>query len=167
MLKFIGSLLILLATFQLGVSQSRKLHLRVQCLEQLEGLLTQFLGEVQFGLRPLPQIFERLGNQAGGEGFALTAQEMMLRDGRSAKQCFCDSIKKCYPLLNQEDKETLLALGDGLGACDNHTQCRLIESVIRQLEGRQKTAREFALKNGKLYQGLGLTGGLFLILLLI
>ncbi len=167
MLKFIGALFILFSAFQLGLYQSRRLYKTVQCLEQLKGLLTQFLGEVQFGLRPLPQIFERLGNHPGGEGFALAAHQMNLRDGRSAKSCFCSAIEASYPLLHSEDKETLLSLGEGLGACDHHTQCRLIESVICELEARQQTAREFAAKNGKLYQGLGLTGGLFLILLLL
>ncbi len=167
MLKLIGALFILFSALQLGLFQSRRLHQRVQCLGQLNHLLYQFLGEVQFGLRPLPEIFERLGNQSGGEGFALTAQEMKLRDGRSARSCFHLAINASYPLLNQEDKEALLSLGEGLGACDNTTQCRLIESVIRQLEVRQQDAREFAVKNGRLYQGLGLTGGLFLILLLI
>lgn len=167
MLKLIGAFFILFSALQLGLLKSRRLHQRVQCLEQLKGLLNQFLGEVQFGLRPLPDIFERLGNQPGGEGFALTAQEMKLRDGRSAGNCFYSAIEASYPLLSQEDKETLLALGEGLGACDNATQCRLIESVIRQLEVRQQSAREFAVKNGRLYQGLGLTGGLFFILLLI
>ncbi len=167
MLRLIGAFFILFSALQLGLLKSRRLHQRVQCLEQLMGLLNQFLGEVQFGLRPLPDIFERLGKQSGGEGFALTAQEMKLRDGRSARSCFHSAINASYPLLSQEDKETLLALGEGLGACDNSTQCRLIESVIRRLEVRQQSAREFAVKNGRLYQGLGLTGGLFFILLLI
>ena len=116
---------------------------------------------------PFPKIFERLGNQSGGEGFALAAREMNLRDGRSANSCFCTAIQSAYPLLTQEEKTVLLSLGEGLGTCDHNTQCRLIESVIRELAVKRKLAEEFAAKNGKLYRGLGITGGLFLILLLI
>ncbi|MBE7042769.1 MAG: hypothetical protein E7399_04655 [Ruminococcaceae bacterium] len=167
MFKLIGSCLILFAALKLGILQSHKLSMRVRCLEQLEHLLTRFLGEVQFGLRPLPQIFEKLGSQPGGEGFFLAAQEMSLKDGRTAKSCFCSAIETSYPLLHQEDKEPVLSLGEGLGTCDHDTQCRLIESAIKELSEKRRLAEEYAAKNGKLYQGLGITGGLFLILILI
>ena len=167
MLKLLGTVFILFASLQLGLAKSRKLHARVQCLDRLDSLLVQFLGEIRFGLRPLPEIFEKLGNQPDGEGFALAAKEINLRDGRSAKECFFFAIENSYPLLTNEDKLVLLSLGEGLGACDNATQCRLIESVIEELAVKRRAAQEFAMKNGRLYQGLGITGGLFLILLLI
>lgn len=165
--KLIASALVLVASFQIGLGQSRKLTQRVQCLEQLEHLLILFLGQVKFGLRPLGEIFESLGKEDGGEVFLFAFQEMERRDGRSARDCFCSAVNTAYPLLTKEDTAVLLSLGEGLGVSDNQTQCRLIESVMAELTARRKQAQEYAAKNSKLYQGLSITGGLFLILLFL
>ena len=155
------------AALALGFFQSKQLYLRVRCLEQIRGLLVQFSGEVRFSLRPLSETFRRLGTHPGGEAFSLTADLLDLRDGRSAEECFQESVKKSYPFLLSQDKELLCTLGEGLGICDHDTQWRMIESVIHNFEIREQFAKESAQKNSKLYRGLGLAGGLFLILLLI
>ena len=167
MTKLFGSLLILGSALALGFSKSKQLYLRVHHLEQIKRLLIQFSGEVRFGLRPLSETFRRLGTHPGGEVFSLTADSLDLRDGRTAEECFCDAVTESYPFLSNQDKELLCTLGEGLGICDHETQWRIIESVIHNFELREQHAKEIARKNGKLYRGLGLAGGLFLILLLI
>lgn len=167
MIKLLGCALILFACVRIAACFCRGLKERVQCLDQLDRLLTVFSGEVRYGLRPLPQVFESLGGQAGGEGFARAAEQMNRRDGRSARDCFYAGAQGAYPALTEEDAAILLALGDGLGTCDGDTQCRQIEAVRERLALQRQTAREAAVKNTRLYQGLGLLGGLFLILLLV
>lgn len=167
MFKFVGSVCILFSAVRLGAIKSQTLRTRIRYLKLLEHLLILLLGEVQFSLRPLSEIFETLGKQEGGEGFAVAAQEMSLRDGRSAKECFHSAIESAYPFLETEDKNVLLSLGEGLGICDCATQCRIIESVTAAITEQRKRTEEFAFKTIKLYRGLSIAGGFFLILLFL
>ena len=167
MIKLLGCAMVLFSCMQIAAGNCKKLRDRVRCLDRIESLLTVFSGEVRYGMRPLPELFERLGRLEGGLGFARAAQEMSLRDGRGAGDCFCSGFQEAYSVLTEEDLSVLLTLGEGLGACDGETQCRRIESVRERLQVQQKIAQDTAAKNTKLYQGLGLLGGLFLILLLL
>lgn len=167
MIKLLGCVMILFACLGIASGGCKRLKERVQTLERLEDLLAVFSGEVRYGMRPLPQLFERLGRMEGGAGFAAASREMELRDGRGAGECFCAGMKEGYPDLPGEDLCVLLTLGEGLGVCDGETQCRQIDAVRERLGVQCEKARETAMKNTRLYQGLGLLGGLFFILLLL
>ncbi len=164
-IKWISCGLIFLACLALASEGCGALRRRERCLTELDGLLTAFLGEIRFGMQPLPVLLERMGERPSGGGFQAAAKELAKRDGRSAGECFRAGVGGSYPELTNEDRQVLLALGEGLGNCDRETQCRQIEAVQDRLRTQQLAARERRAKNTRLYWGLGILGGLFLVLL--
>ena len=58
-IKWIGCGLIFLACLALASEGCGALRRRERCLTELDGLLTAFLGEIRFGMQPLPVLLER------------------------------------------------------------------------------------------------------------
>ena len=73
------------------------------------------------------------------------------------------------PLLNlkKEDSEILIMLGHELGMTDREGQLKIIDNLLSSLNTLQTNAKEEYDKKSKLQKGLGISLGLFAIIILI
>ena len=69
--------------------------------------------------------------------------------------------------LKREDREQLAGLGEVLGYLDLEMQLSSMELYLEQLELRIREAQEAAQTKQRLYQSLGVAGGIFLVILLV
>ena len=90
-------------------------------------------------------------------------------DGRTFGELWRDQIQKglAGTKLKREDREQLGVLGESLGYLDLEMQLSSIELYLEQLEIRIRDAQESLTGKQKLYQSLGVAGGIFLVILLL
>ena len=90
-------------------------------------------------------------------------------DGQSFPQLWQAQIDRCLSKthLRKEEKEQLAALGEVLGYLDLDMQLSSIELYLEQLELAIAQSREALATKQKLYQSLGVAGGIFLVILLV
>ncbi len=77
-----------------------------------------------------------------------------------------ENYLKGLPLL-KKDWDHLLDFGDHLGYLDKEMQLNTIELYLEQLEEEILSAQGNLKKNGKLYQSLGIMGGILITILII
>lgn len=172
MLKFTGAVLILISAAGIGVSCSQDLKRRCMELRILKQMVYMLRGEIKYTKTPLPEAFAHIAPRLP-EPFCSflrqTEEKMGDLDGRSFPELWQEQIKTQLSgtHLKKEDKDQLAGLGDVLGYLDLEMQLSSIALYLEQLElGIQKAQEELAAKQ-KLYQSLGVAGGIFLVILLI
>ena len=74
---------------------------------------------------------------------------------------------EAQPALRQEDRQMLAPLGQSLGRYDVPAQVQAVSAVRRTLEEAIAQAEHCRDRQGRVYQVLGLSGGIFLVILLL
>ncbi|MCI8599173.1 MAG: hypothetical protein HFJ10_12170 [Lachnospiraceae bacterium] len=172
MLKIMGALMILASATGIGVSCSMDLKKYCMELRLLKQLLYMLRGEIKYTKTPLAEAFERIAVRLP-EPFSTflrqTAQEMENLDGRTFGELWREQIRTGLPgtHLKKDDKEQLGALGEVLGYLDLEMQVSSIELYLEQLEISIRSAQDAITAKQKLYQSLGVAGGIFLVILLV
>ena len=136
-------------------------------------------GEILYGHTALNEALDRVGQrclQAEGERglrklplfFLSVAGRIDRQEGEAFCQIWREEMEalKISPL-TEEDKKALKNLGDHLGYLDLTMQERNLLLYLEQLEGNIREADAGIGTRQKLYQTLGVAGGIFLVILLI
>ena len=84
---------------------------------------------------------------------------------RRWERAVLEDYKKLY--LKKEDVETILLLAGELGMTDREGQIKNIKHVKKLVDVLQKEAKDEYFKQSKLLKGLGVSVGLFLVILLM
>lgn len=172
MLKLTGAVLILISAAGIGISCSQDLKKRCMELRILKQMIYMLRGEIKYTKTPLPEAFAHIAVRLPEPfcGFLQkTAEKMSALAGCSFPKLWQEQIRTQLSSthLKREDKEQLEGLGNVLGYLDLEMQLSSMELYLEQLElGIQKAQEELAGKQ-KLYQSLGVAGGIFLVILLI
>ena len=172
MLKLAGAFLILLSATGIGASYSADLKKHCRELRILKQMLYMLRGEIKYTKTPLPEAFEHIAGRLP-EPFASflerTAEEMTHLDGQTFVELWQRQIRSRLggTHLKKEEKEQLESLGEILGYLDLEMQLASIELYLEQLEIEIQKAQESLATKQKLYQSLGVAGGIFLVILLV
>lgn len=143
---------------------------RVKDLEELTAGLETLQRELCWRLTPLPEAMKEAAGGIHGraaELFDWCAGESRRLDGRTFQQVWQDGLERCPLALNKEDRAVLERLGPVLGRYDADGQRQAIEGAADSLNHRKVQATEDRNRLGRVYGVLGLTAGLFLVILLI
>lgn len=169
MYRLIGALLVLGAMGWMGWSEGAALRKRTAFLRELVGALERMERELTFRLIPLPELFSRLARQTSPPLAAFFAA--CARHARSSETVFGrawqEEVQGLSSWLGREALESLSRLGQSLGRCDAEGEGRLLRAAATELREQLARAETESRRLGRLYQTLGLTGGAFLILVLI
>ncbi len=169
MLKAAACVLILGGSTLLGVRASGRMQERIKLLGELQRIILNLSREIS-GLRtPLAEAFIRTGKKAAkspaglffirmGEGLEAGGALSRLWE-EEAGRAFADTP------LTAEDLEELKELGKRIGLLDTAMQEELFRQYQKRLEEAYQEAREEYKNKAKLYQWLGVSGGLFLLIL--
>ncbi len=172
MLKGFGALLIMASAAGIGASFSRDLKGRCMELRLLKQMIYMLRGEIKYTKTPLPEAFTSIAarmKEPFGSFLEQTAREMESQKEGNFGDLWKAQIKAWLSgtCLKKEDKEQLGSLGEVLGYLDLEMQLSSLDLYLEQLEICIREAQETASTKQKLYQSLGVAGGIFLVILLV
>lgn len=172
MLKALGLFLILAGGSGVGYSFSNQLSTRYRQLRELQRFVALLRGDVSYGNTPLP---EALWQAAGKietplrEFLYSLSKELKSFPQENMAQLFSrhveEDLRHCA--LTKSDKESLCRMGDTLGYLDREMVLRNLQLYETELEQELVGLWESMAGKKKMYQTLGIMGGLFLVILLI
>ena len=159
MLRVAGACLILSASSLLGVQKSRQFTKRIEQLQELQRIVLLIQGEILYKNAALP---EALRSSAGKAGRADAF------DGVRFSDLFETEIKEQLKgtALTKEDKEEFARFGESLGYLDVEMQKNAMKLYLKELEQKIEYLQKEIPQKRKLYQSLGVMGGIFLLILL-
>ena len=170
MIRFLGAALLILGCGGLGLSAVNRLDCRVQDLRELSAGMEILQRELGWRLAPLPEALETAAGGTHGRAaqfFIFCAQESKQPAGVPFRTLWSRGLERCPLRVSREDRALLEQLGPVLGRYDGDSQRRAVENVLAGLSRRQAQAEDDRRRLGRVYGVLGLTAGLFLVLVLI
>lgn len=169
MIRLMGAALIAGAAAWLGLSAAAELGGRVHRLEALSAALELLERELWERGAPLPEVFQDLSRRVGEPAaflFARSARACRSLD-REPFQAAWRRLVEELEGLPPEGRAALLPLGEVLGRYEAQGQREAIQRSRSALDRVRLHAEEERGRMGRVYQALGLTGGGFLVILLL
>jgi len=169
MLRGIGAVLLAAGCAWLGFWVAAGMRSRVRALEDMAAGLLLLEQELELDSPPLPVLMERLASRAPGSAGGLFAQ-CGAGLGRLDEEEFSHLWRRLVEErreLGEEGRRCLAVLGETLGRCGCFAQVRSVAAARRRLSELAARAEEDARRERKVCQVLGLSGGAFLVILLL
>ena len=168
-IKYIILFLIFIASSMLGKLLSKKYEERLEELEELKTALNFFKTKIKFTYNTIPEIFKEISeNTTQNVSYIFKSTIKNLKENAISK-AFDKAIDDSRNTnnLTDEDARVLKLLSKQLGNTDIEGQVSQIEITENFLDVQIKQAQEEKDKNQKLYQKLGTTIGLVIVILLV
>ena len=171
MIKVIGICLVIGASSGIGYLMSLSLTKRHQQLKTIRRLLLFLKGEISYGKSTLPEALDQIGQKLP-EPFHLFLTEVARKacqyDGRTFQELFAEGVDEhlSSSSLTPKDKESLKQIGQYLGYLDIAMQISTLELYQQELELELKEIEATIPAKKRIYQSLGVMGGLFLAIAL-
>lgn len=169
MWRMLGAVLLASGCGWFGFQASASLGVRVKALRAMAQGLAQLEQELELDCPPLPQLMERLAVGSRGPAkqlFQMCGQVLQQLDQEEFAQGWRRLVSGLEEV-GEQAKMCLYPLGDTLGRCGWEEQKRVVECVRKELLELAGQAEEERRRQGKVYQALGLSGGAFLVILLL
>ncbi len=164
--KFLGSILILIATFSMGYLSSIKPYKRHKNLLKINSGLIAMENEIRFSSDYIDDILKRVARIIEFDKIFMTCASYDKQLPISKRWQL--AVLNDYSSLNlsKSDCEILIMLGAELGMTDKEGQIKNIENSISMIKTLQDNAKEEYEKMSKLKKGLGIAIGLFAVIML-
>lgn len=167
-MELLGAVLVSGGGLWLGLRAAEELRGRARAAGSLCAALLLMEGELRLSLTPLPVLLERLAGRCPFPADRLMAHcaRELGRGERGISQVWPEALN-ALPGLDWESRTILQPLGSVLGRYDAESQLQALEAARTALEGRRDRLEAQFRSMGRTYRALGLTGGLFLMILLL
>lgn len=169
MTDYWGKLLLFLGCTALGLGKGFGLKRRTACLWELRRALEAMGRELTFSLRPLGELMAQAEAESRGETATLFTACRTAFDG-SGGESWAESWRTALeetPLpLQEEDRRLLGEAGQVLGRYDGEDQRTALAGLLVRLEEQAQEARAEEKRLFRVYTVLGVTAGLFCVILL-
>lgn len=171
-LKLVGAVCVIAGCTGMGVCMCAGLKQRLLALRQFQQLVMKMAGEIRCMAEPLPQVLDHVGRDAGpvyGDFFAGVVA--MLYEGESQtfgnvwKQNADRHLKKSA--LRPEDIRLIGELGAMLGSHDGKMQLSVLELFSSRLQTSIDELSNNYESQKRVYGGLWVLGGIFLVIIFI
>ncbi len=171
MLKLIGGLLVLAASGLGGWQVSRSYARRPVELRQFIAALQVLETEITYAATPLPEALGGVAEQVGvpvAFFFRQVAGDLGAHRGCSAREAWHKALDYYGPrsALGASDLGILRGLGNSIGISDREDQSKHLRLAGEQLKIAMAMAEDAAGKNVKMWNYMGLLGGLVIVLAL-
>ncbi len=166
-IKYLILFLVFIISALIGKYISKQYIYRLKELEEIKNALNILKSKIKFTYEPLPEIFEEISKNTTlniSKIFTKAKEEM---NNKSASEAWENSIDEYSGNLNKEDKQVIKTLSKLLGTTDTDGQLSQIEVTESFLDEQIRQAQEEKNKNEKLYQKLGVTIGMAIVIILI
>ena len=169
MVRLIGAALVAAGGGWMGIQAAAGLRRRARALRQMAAGLALLEGELELDAPPLPQLMARgagLGQGPAKELFQSCVQGLDHLDLEGFAPLW-RRLAGGLDELGSEGQAVLAPLGDALGRYDLQRQQDALGAVRRRLEELAGAQEADSRRQGRVYQVLGLSGGAFLVTLLL
>jgi len=165
----IGAVLVAAGAAWMGFQAASGLRDRVRALRETADGLAVLERELELNGPPLPRLLERGAAQSQGP-----ARELFQGCVQGMEDLAQESFSALWRRLTgeltelgREGQAVLVPLGDALGRCGTERQLEVLSAARRRLEELSAQLEEDSRRRGRVYQALGLSGGAFLVILLL
>lgn len=169
MIRLIGAVLAASGGALLGIQAAAELRGQVRTLDQLEAGLALLERELELNLPTLPRLLER--GAAHSEGAARELFQNCVRGldclDREDFSALWRRLVGELSALVPEGQAILSPLGDTLGRYEVQRQLEALSAARRRLKELSARLETDSRRKGRVYQALGLSGGAFLVILLL
>lgn len=170
--KLIGGVLVISATGLTGWQMARIYARRPVELRQFINALQILETQITYVATPLPDAFRGLAEQVEQPVaifFKQLADELRSHRGYSAREAWNNALEHYCPksALGRNDLGILRGLGSSIGLSDREDQGKHLRLAAEQLKMALMSAEDAAAKNVKMWNYMGLLGGLIIVLALI
>lgn len=167
-MRLFGMLLLSGGLWAMGACGAWRLKRRVRELRELIAGLEAVKRELKYSLAPLPELFRQAAEQTAGEVallFGCCADRTESTDGERFCYVWKQALSERRLCLDRMDLTMLEQLGGVLGRYDADEQLKALEYTVARLEKQYERAREQSTRLGKVYMILGLTAGIFTLII--
>ena len=168
MMRLLGAAMVAGVCAWLGFFQAARLKKRVNTLAHLESGFTLLYQRLDGG-DGMPRMMADLARSCGGAAgdlFGFCARELVHRERESFPSVWQRGLEGNKDM-DQTLRERLRPLGNTLGQCALEDQRRAVDGMRVELSAFRQRAEEEFLRQGRLYRTLGISGGAFLVILLL
>ncbi len=168
MLHILGNCLIFVGMSLLGWRYAAGLRARTRALRAFLSAVERLERELHFALLPVEQLLDTLSAGRQGEVqafFARCAKDFASREEERLDEIWRGALPALRSL-SEEDKRLVGELGTVLGRYDGDSQRQAIWQIHERLNEQGNLAAEEAQRLGRVYTVLGVTAGIFCVLLL-
>lgn len=169
MMRLMGAVLVAAGGSLLGFQAAAGLRSRVRALVEMSEGLALLERELELNAPPLSRLLERGAARSQGPAKALfqgCLQGLAHLDREDFSALWRRLVSGCAAL-GAEGQAVLNPLGDTLGRYDVERQREALAAARRRLEELSARLEEDSRRQGRVYQALGLSGGAFLVILLL
>lgn len=169
MVRLMGAVLVAAGGALLGFQAAAGLRGRVRTLDQLEEGLAILERELELNLPTLPRLLERGAAHSRGAARELFQGCVQGLD-RLDREDFSTLWRRLVGeqlALDPEGQAILYPLGDTLGRYEMQRQLEALSAARRRLSELSARLETDSRRKGRVYQALGLSGGAFLVILLL
>lgn len=169
MVRLMGAVLVAAGAAWLGFGAAAGIGERVRALSDMAGGLAVVEQELELSGAPLPLLVGQAASRSRG-----CARELFSDCGSELKELEREDFPTLWGRLvlkhrelGEEGQRLLLPLGDVLGRCGCGEQKQRVACVRQRLEELAAREMERQRREGRVYRALGLSGGAFLVILLL
>lgn len=172
MITILGILLVMSSCTLAGIYYANIEIFRIKDIREMKKALIILLSEIEYTLTPLPQAMENISRRIEepiSNIFSDFSRSLNDKTGQGIGEIWVqvlDDNKDLY-YFNKEDIDYLKSFGKTLGYLDKSLQVNSISITIKYMEDKIEELNITSLKNKKLYQTLGVLGGLLICIVLI
>mgnify|MGYP001624813905 FL=1 len=172
MIKGIGMLLILLSGMGLGFSSVRRMRQRLSELKSMRRMALFLENEIACAHTLLPQALTRTGQKLDGgcaQFVKSLGRHLSCREGHSMEEIFREEAFQYQTQwdLTERDYRLLCQLGSCLGVESRKMQTEQLRLFQKELEIEIESLEKSMPARQKMYQSLGISAGVFLVILLL
>lgn len=168
-LRMTGAVLVAAGAAWLGFQAAAGLRSRTRAIRDMAGGLAVLERELELNAPPLSRLLAQGAARSQGIAGALFHACAQGLDNL-AQESFADLWRRLTGRLFQlgrEGQAVVAPLGDTLGRYDGERQREALAAARRRLEELAAQTEEDSRRMGRVYQALGLSGGAFLVILLL
>ncbi len=171
LVKTAGALFAVLGGCGCGLSMAAGKKRRIRELRELEQAVTLLYGEIEYAAADMVEILDRLavGTYYFSSFFEGVSRRLRGKHGQPLYTIWQEEIdvSPAGSCLEERDRELWEELGRHLGGLDRQTQLHTLQIWQERIRERVEEAeREYDLQ-AKVYRILGVTSGLFAVILLL
>ena len=171
-LKFVGALCVIGGCCSMGCFMCAGLSGRIGALSQLHCLVLNMSGEIGCMAEPLPGMFLHMAAAAGplySDFFRSVGRDLRQGRGQTLSAIWNENVDRHLSRgpLKPQDLTMIKRLGERLGTHDTKMQLSYLELFAKELQTTIDKLNSEVDSQKKVYSGLWIMGGLFVVMVFI
>jgi stage III sporulation protein AB len=171
MLKLAGAVLIIAASTLFGFAKASQYAKRPRQIRQLIHALERLETEMVYGFTPLAEALLRIAGQLEpplSAMFRRAAEPLSGPTGKTAAECWQEAVEASWrqTALSSNEREILSQMGYTLGNSDRQDQAKHLRLAVSLLAAEEQSAWEDQRRYEKMWRGLGVLAGAFVVILM-